>query len=297
MHRDPTPAILDPDAEEARGPVRLGRLDQIARLFGDDWARRPALVAAALALLERVPRVIVAPSLDALSDESDLIALVHPLSGDARATLTRPHPDATLIADLPADATPGEVLAAHKRGLRYAHPAGAVMLPGHRRPLPVSAAALALPLLAGRPALGPLTELHPRPLAPALVDAGVIALTTRAAPRSGPRIVLPPGVRPLRRPPAPDPETSAVATGPTAHLEAKLTELSRRFTHRLGRDRGALATLKREAERLLQAEVAAGAITGFALVVEPAGDDLAIEVAVTLPRRVGKVLIRVHQTA
>lgn len=56
-----------------------------------------------------------------------------------------------------------------------------------------------------------------------------------------------------------------------------------------------MAALRRDAERVLQSERVGGVITGYALSIEPVGDDVMIEVAVTLPKRVGKVIIRAAQ--
>jgi len=279
-----------PDA----GPTRLARVNDIVRLFGETgWHEQsPALAAAALALMEGVPRVVVASSLATLPADIELIAITGNSTATATHELVAP-PGVTLLVDLTPEVTVADVLAAKARGVRFVHPGGTVMLPGQRRAVRIGGAALALPLLFGHSQLGALVELAtPSPIAPALIEAGVLVLTTRTPVRSGPRVVLPAGESP--RPRATPLE--AAPGGPTAHLEAALNDLARRFTHRLGKDRGAHATLKREAERLLQAEVAAGTITGYALAIEPAGDDLAIDVAVTLPRRVGKVIIRVHQT-
>lgn len=277
-------------------PVRLGRFGDIARLFPDE-TRAPALVAAAVALLEGVQRVVVAPTLADLPSEPsgiDAIVIADRLDRDARAALRAPQREVPVLVDLASDVTAGEVLAARARGVRFVHPGGAVLLPGQRHGLPIGGAALALPLLFGRPALGALCELHPAPLDDALAAAGVLALTRMTPPRSGPRITLPPGEShlPARRAASLAPSPTS---GPTARLEAALGELAQRFSHRLERGPAALASLEREAQRLLQTEVASGAITRYALALHPDGDDLAIEVLVWLPKRVGQVVIRVNQ--
>lgn len=290
-------AIVGPLANPERC-VRLGRLGDVARLFpGED--RAPTLVAASVALLEGLTRVVVAGTLEALPDDVALVAWVAPLGPDARAALRSPRPEVPLLVDLPDDASPAEVLAARARGVRYVHPGGAVLLPGQRQAIAVGGAALAMPLLFGRPSLGALCELRPSTprttIDEALVDAGVLVLTTFTPPRSGPRVTLPPGEHRLATPAIDADASAAPATppGPTARLEVALGELAQRFSHRLERDPAALATLEREAQRVLQAEVATGAITRYALALQPEGDDVAIEVAVALPKRVGQVIIRV----
>lgn len=293
-------AIVGPLANPERC-VRLGRLGDVAHIFpGED--RSPTLVAASVALLEGLAHIVVAARLEALPDDVALVACVAPLTPDTRAALRSPRPEVPLLVDLPDDASPAEVLAARARGVRYVHPGGAVLLPGQRQAVAVGGAALALPLLFGRPSLGALCELRPMPprttIDDALVDAGVLVLTTFTPPRSGPRVTLPPGERRLaaRATGEDDDAGAAPATplGPTARLEVALGELAQRFSHRLERGPAALATLEREAQRLLQAEVASGAITRYALALHPEGDDVAIEVAVALPKRVGQVIIRVQ---
>lgn len=274
--------------------VRLGKVGDIARLFPDE-ARAPALVAAAVALLEGVERVVVAPTLAALPAEIDAIVIADRLDRDARTALFAPRPEVPVLVDLPADATAGEVIAARARGVRFVHPGGALLLPGERQAIAVGGAALALPLILGRPALGALCELQPAPLDDALVAAGVLVLARLTPPRSGPRITLPAGERPIFTAAA---SASRTGSDPTARLEASLGELAQRFSHRLERGPAALATLEREAQRILQAEVASGAITRYALALHPEGQDggdLAIEAVVWLPRRVGQVVIRVSQ--
>jgi len=294
-------AIVGPLARPERC-VRLGRLGDVARLFPGE-ALSPAPLAASVALLERVPRVIVAGSLAALTEDVAIVAFAGGLDLDARSSLRAPTPDVPLLVDLTADVTPAEVLAARARGVRFVHPGGAVLLPGQRGVLPVGGAALALPLMFSHPTLGALCELRPAPIDDALVLAGVIVLTTVTPPRSGPRVTLPPGQPRLATRARPDDDASThdgtdgtgapAPAGPTARLERALGDLARHFSHRLERGPAALATLEREAQRLLQAEVASGAITRYSLAIQPAGDDLAIEVAVSLPRRVGQVIIRV----
>lgn len=271
-------------------PRRLARFADIERFAGEGWpARSPALVAAALSLIESVPRVVVAPSVAALPSEITIVAAVGQLAPEYRDSLRAP-PGGTLLLDLTEDVSAGEVLAARRRGLRFVWGGGNFLLPGQRYASRVEGAALALPLVFGRPMLGPLVDLIPAPLATDLRGAGVLVLETYAPKRSAPRVVLPVTERA-----APEVAPDATPSEPNARLEAALRELSERFTHRLGRDPGAIATLKREADRLFQAEVASGAIKAYALAIEPVGDDLSIEVVVTVPKRVGQVIIRVTQ--
>ena len=261
------------------GAVRLGRVGDFERLFGP-WHDCPALVAAAVSLMNGVPRVVIASTLAEL-DMEHVLALRVPL-----ASIDRP-----ALVDFDAAMTAPDIEAAKARGVRVVHPHGAVLLPGARHMTAVGGAALALPLRFGQAQLGPLAELRTAPIDDALVKAGVLMLTQRSAPRSSPRVALPW----QEAQPRPEPE----ACGPLAHLEAALSDLAQRYTHRLRspRDGGPsdVAGLRRDAERLLQAERVGGVITGYALSIEPVGDDLAIEVAVTLPKRVGKVIIRVAQ--
>ena len=265
---------------------RLGKVADFERLFGP-WHDHPTLVAAAVALMNGVPRVVVAPTL-ALLEDIEHVAILGAVS---LASIHRPTEREALV-DFDAAMSLTEIASAKARGVRVVHPAGAVLLPGARHMTPVGGAALALPLCFGQAQLGPLVELRPTPIADDLITAGVLMLTQRSAPRSSPRVALPWHETRLRPP--------AEASGPLAHLEGALSELAQRYTHRLRDPRSAggasdLATVRRDAERLLQAERVSGVITGYALSIEPVGDDLVIEVAVTLPKRVGKVIIRVAQ--
>jgi|GEM_PF-6997314 len=273
-------------------PLRLARMADIDRLAGEGWAARsPALVATALALIESVPRVVVAPSVAALPSEITLVACVGQLEPAYRDSLRAP-PGGTLLLDLTEDVSAGEAIAARRRGVRFVWGGGNFLLPGARFASRVEGAALALPLVFGRPMLGPLVDLIPAPLATELRGTGVLVLETYTPKRSAPRVVLPVTERARA-----EVASETIPSEPNARLEAALRELSERFTHRLGRDPGAIATLKREADRLFQAEVASGAIKGYALAIEPIGDDLSIEVVITVPKRVGQVIIRVSQAS
>jgi hypothetical protein len=272
---------------ERNGAVRLGRYADLERLF-PTFHDEPGLVAAAVALLESVPRVIVARALGDLPPEVAAIALVGPQTAETRAALRAPSSESPILCDFTPDLTAAEVRAARIRGVHFVHPGGAVLLPGQRQPRQVGGATLALPLVLGRRSLGPLCEVQVSPLDEALCRAGVIALETRSPPRSGPRVVLPDAA-----PRVPSPVDESPATGPTSRLEASLTALAREFSHRLDRGPSAFATLEREARRILQAELTSGTLSRYALAVRPESENFAIEVLVTLPKRVGEVVVRV----
>ncbi len=283
-----TAGIVGPLRGPARS-VRVSRFQDLARQFPGETLE-PPVVAAALALLEGVPRVVIASSLDLLADDVAAVVLTGPIPRDRRLTLRHSSP---LIVDLPSDADASEIADAKARGLRFVAPCGAVLLPGERQAQRVGGAALALPLLLGRPHLGPLCELAPHQVDPLLVEAGLISLrASRTSPRSAPRVMLPPGQRPIA---VATPTPEAAPSGPAERIERTLTELTQRFSNRLERGPGAHSTLEREARRLLQTEVSSGAIKGYALMVSPEGADIAIEVVIKLPKRVGEVIVRVRQ--
>jgi hypothetical protein len=197
-------AIIGSTPRPHLGPVALTHLGDIERLFGEDvipgvpWhASSPALVAAALALLEDVPRIVVADSLAAVAEEVRLVLVPGALTREARAALAAPTPEVPVYADLPDDPTLDEIRHARARGVRFVHPGGSVLLPGRRRAIPVGGAALALPLMLGRRALAPISGLTPVRTADHLGPAGVLCLETRTLGHGAPRVVLGAGATPL----------------------------------------------------------------------------------------------------
>lgn len=268
--------------------LRLASIHDIWRLSGPGWAARsPALVAAALALLEGVPRVVLAPTVAALPSDIALAAIVDPLPPAAREALRAPR-GGLLLADVGDDVSPGEVLAAQRRGVRFVIGIANFLLPGVPNAALVGGAALALPLVFGRPMLGPRVDFIPQPVAPEMRGVGALVLVTYTPKRSPPRVVLPVTER-GRSDAAPEPTPSE----PDARLEDALRALSERVIDPLEEDPAGVVSLEREARRMLSSEIESGAITGFTIAIEPIGEALAIEVVVMVPRREDPVVIRV----
>ncbi len=273
------------------GVLRLASIHDIWRLAGADWATRsPALIAAALALLEGVPRVVVAPTLSALPSDIALCAIVDPLPPDARDALRAPRGGRVLI-DVGDDVSPGEVLAAHRRGVRFVIGTAHFLVPGTPHGVVVGGAALALPLVFGRPMLGPRVDFIPQPVAPEMLGVGALVLLTYASRRWSPRVVLPVLER-GRADAAPEP----VPSEPDARLGDALLELSERVMRPSAEDPRGIAAFEREARRMLAWEIQSGAITSFTIAVEPIGEALAIEVVLTVPRREDPIYIRLVKT-
>jgi len=329
-----------PDLPRSPPSLTAIRWPDLERLLDPAASASDAVVCAAVLLLHRAGhvRAVLARTLDDLPAEVDAIALPGPIVIDTITSFLTPSPPRPpLILDLPDLSAPlGATSPPPSLDVRYVRARGSVTLPGRLRALPVSGTTLALPLLLGTPTLLPLCDLIV-PLAPPEDRApGLVDLVLLRRPRSGPRVALASGTLPLlprhapgddlpdtvgasddtearaaeapsqptreptasgwvREPVDPRPSDSAIA-----RLEASLGALTDRFAHRLERGPAPLATLRREASRLLQAERARGAIGSFALSVELAqdhdgADAFIIEAAVTLPRRVGKVILRVVQ--
>lgn len=320
-----TPLPLPP-----RG-VRAGRLVDLLRVLKvadyDVW-RHPELVVAAAALLHRVPRVLLAtepaPLMAAHTFGARDAVLVADLETAAR--LEAAGGDTTDRPALFAPATFEPAASARAPGSRV-YPtlgAGQVLLPQHPRLVPIPGAALAAILYtSGAPTLLPTVEYAPPPDLPAVLeDLGELGLLLLR--RIGPsrRVGRGPG---FPRPPRPEPDagpTLEASTGSTIApgaadgtpplppellpLRAALAALCERSSHRLALDESGARTLEREAKKLLQTEVVAGRIKGWALAVVPIGPigpgapgdqrddvtDLGLEVVVTLPRRVGQVILR-----
>jgi hypothetical protein len=323
----PTVAIVGafsarPDLPAPPPRLTASRWPDLERLLDPASAPTEAVLCAAVLLLHRAGavRVVLTREVADLPPDVDVVVLPGHVSIETLTFLGALPSRPTLVLDLPKegrDPPPSPTV-------RYVRARGSVQLPGRLRRQPASGTTLALPLLLGTPTLLPLCELDAPPLPPDDGTPLLVDLVLRRPPRSGPRVALAPGTLPLFPPrldhddalsdDAPNgdatpatPSQPSQATRPNgpsdpavAGLETALGALTERFAHRLERGPAALATLRREASRLLQAERARGGITGFALSVELAEDQdgadaFVIEAAVTLPRRVGKVILRVVQ--
>lgn len=297
------PTLPLPD-RGARG-VRASRMADLLRVLGlpdhEVW-RHPELIAAAIALTHKVQRVVLASSPGALSD------------ADARVLIAPPEPAAEFAVPdregwswLDTTSTPTFVDVApplvapdplwRRRGLHLVPGRAEALIPQHPRRVPASPAVLAATLhLSGRPTLLPTIELMPGPLTgDELLELGLCPLALRGPSR---RVGRGPGFPVLRL--SSDAPTSEQHSDPDIPselrpLRAALSALCERSSHRLAPGEEGMRTLDREAKKILQAEVAAGAIKGYALAIVPLGDelqDLGMEVVVTLPRRVGQVILR-----
>lgn len=300
--------VLSPSLPLPARGVRAARVSDLLRVLAvadhDLW-RHPVLVAAALALTHKVSRVIVAAGPDALADAA-AIALLDPPPMAFDGPVPAPPPP-WLFRDIPtfAAATPGPPLdpSWRRHGLHLVPGRAEVLLPHHPRKVAVSAAVLAATLFAtGRPTLLPTVEFTP-PHEPAdeLTELGYAVLSLRGPSR---RVGRGPGFPSAPSAPGAPPPTSAPRPPPDLPPElwplyASLTALCERSSHRLAPLEAGMRTLDREANKLMQQEVALGRIKGYALAITPTGDDLtdlAIEVVVTLPRRVGQVILRLSPT-
>jgi len=306
--------------------VRASRLTDLLRVLQvadyDVW-RHPALVAAATAFMHRVSRVVLSTSLDALLDLDAIVDLgPHELApvappSDAPPIFSNGPDDTTLAALVLAEGlavdTPTADLAA-KAPQRHFYPTlgkASVLVTQHPRMVPVPPSALAATLyVSGAPTLLPTVEyLAPPHDAEVLADLGFVVLRalgpsrrvargfgfpsprgTGADSAAAPAELAPSGLL------TSDSSTNSAPLPPElASLRQSLGALCERFSYRLPSDPSGMKVLDREAKKLLQSEVVAGRIKGFALAITPTGDDLqdlGLEVVVTLPRRVGQVILR-----
>ncbi len=313
---------------------RLADLLRVLQVADYDVWRHPALVAAATAFMHRVSRVVLATSLDALLDLDAIVDLgpfepapITPPS-DAPPIFTTGPDDTNLAAlvtalGLAADTAPVELAAEAPRRLYPTLGKASVLVTQHPRMVPVPPSVLAATLyVSGASTLLPTVEyLAPPHDADTLADLGFVVLRTLGPSRRVARGFGFPS--PRRREPdvatagaelAPsglltvDSSTSSGSSGSSGasgasaplppelnSLRSALGALCERFSYRLPSDAGGMKILDREAKKLLQSEVVAGHIKGFALAIVPTGDDLqdlGLEVVVTLPRRVGQVILR-----
>lgn len=285
-----TPRALD-------RPVRAARFAQLAPLLGvrdEELAHCPVAAAALLALTHRAPRVVVAGALEQVADADDTALIVAPGPRDAasRRALWAGRRDlrAPLLLAWAPDVDAEEVREAGERNATFWAPGGSFRAPGPPRGVPVCGAAIAAGLLAGdvRP-VDHFIDLGPPPEA---LPEGVRLLERRgdgrvALPAGAPR----PFVAARGAPPGP-----AAPADPLPRLSRALEALKERAAFRGVTGAAAVAALRREAEHLLRAEVAAGRVTAWALSVEVPEDepgDVVIEAQVRLPTRVGQVIVRV----
>lgn len=290
--------------------VRAARMADLLRVLGlpdhEVW-RHPELIGAAIALTHQVGRVVLSTSFENLEGV------------DARVVVSRPEaasdfaaPDREGWTWLDSASTPTFVDVApplvapdplwRRRGLHLVPGRAEALIPQHPRRVPASPAALAATLyLTGRPTLLPTVELTPGPVpADELLELGLCPLALRGPAR---RVGRGPGF-PTQRP-APSPPTSEQLSDPELPAELRplrvaLSALCERSSHRLLPGEEGMRSLEREAKKILQAEVAAGTIKGYALAIVPLGDelqDLGMEVVVTVPRRVGQVILRLSPLA
>lgn len=302
----PSPAFPIPD----RG-VRAARMVDLLRVLGvadhDVW-RHPELVAAAVALTHQVGRVVLTRSPEGLFDVDARVVITAPETASQFAAPEREGwswlestSTPTFLEVLPPLVAPDPLW--RRRGLYLVPGRAEALIPQHPRRVAASPAVLAATLyLTARPTLLPTIELSPGPLPPdELLELGFCPLTLRGPSRRvsrGPG--FPPPAAAMRTPPGVEPPGSDQPTDPDLPAElrplrAALAALCERSSHRLAPGEEGMRTLDREAKKILQAEVAAGAIKGYALAIVPLGDqlqDLGMEVVVTLPRRVGQVILR-----
>lgn len=304
----PSPSLALPE----RG-VRASRMVDLLRVLkiaDHDVRLHPELVAASVALTHQVDRVVLSADPSHIQNDShDIearVALTAPASADTFAGPT--HPAWSWVEDSPSALTFAAVeppLQApdpvwRRRGLYLVPGRAEALIPQSPRRVPISPAVLAAVLyLTGRPALLPTIELSPgvTPLDD-LIDLGLCPLALRGPAR---RVGRGAGFPARRPPPDAPPRTDApsktdVALPPElSPLRTALLALCERWSYRLPEGEAGMRTLDREANKVLQAEVAAGRIKGYALAITPLGDDLqdlGMEVVVTLPRRVGQVILR-----
>jgi len=304
--------VLSTDLTLAPKGVRTSRLADLLRVLQvadyDAW-RHPELVAAATALMHRISRVVLATTLEPLLDLDAIVFLgPHELTPVARPADSPPiftsAPEDTTTSDLTTRPAPR-----HYPTLGRA----SVLVTQHPRMVPVSPAVLAATLyVSGVPMLLPTVEYLAPPQDPQwLTDQGFIVLRTLGPSRRVARgFGFPSPPRHSDRS-AEHPELeglgllTAGSSGPStstpplpaelASLRTALAALCERFSYRLPSDPSGMKVLDREAKKLLQSEVVMGRIKGFALAITPTGDDLqdlGLEVVVTLPRRVGQVILR-----
>lgn len=292
--------------------VRAARMADLLRVLGlpdhEVW-RHPELIAAAIALTHQVGRVVLASSNESLDGVEARVVVSQPEQASDFAT-----PDREGWAWLESTSTPTFVDVApplvapdplwRRRGLHLVPGRAEALIPQHPRRVPASPAALAATLyLTGRPTLLPTVEFTPGPLpADELLELGLCPLALRGPAR---RVGRGPGFPSMRPPPGerspPEEQSSDPELPPELRpLRAALSALCERSSHRLAPGEEGMKTLDREAKKILQAEVAAGTIKGYALAIVPLGDelqDLGMEVVVTLPRRVGQVILRLSPLA
>lgn len=301
----PNPAFPIPD----RG-VRAARMADLLRVLGlpdhEVW-RHSELIAASIALTHKVERVMLTTSPEAMSDADArvLIAPAEPASEFAA-------PDFEGWAWLESTSTPTFVDVApplvapdplwRRRGLHLVPGQAEALIPQHPRRVPASPAVLAATLyLSGRPTLLPTIELTPGPLpADELLELGLCPLSLRGPSRRVGRGPGFPAPRQSSNPPTSELPSDSELPAELRPLRAALSALCERSSHRLAPGEEGMRSLDREAKKILQAEVAAGTIKGYALAIVPLGDelqDLGMEVVVTLPRRVGQVILRLSPLA
>jgi len=282
--------------------VRAGRWRDLRALVGADEADLgpyPALGAAYLALVARLPRVVVAPDVRATGDVA-YIVVPGRLSEAQRARLLadrQGRDDIPMLLDLPEGVDLETIDRARTRGVFFCGPGGTFEVPGVPRAIPVGGAAMALPLLVAAPALGPMVALAGRGeeiVPPAARQAGAIGLVS-VGPAA--RVTLAPGTRPPppRRPTAEPPGDAGRGAGVEAALAAAFEDIARRHAFRYDPGPAGWQALRREAEPVLERARAAGHITGYALRVGPEveGGGALIEAFVAVPRRVEQVIVRV----
>jgi hypothetical protein len=311
---------------------RLADLLRVLQVADYDAWRQPALVAAATAFMHRISRVVLATSLDALLDLDAIVDLAPhepaplPPPSDSPPIFTTGPDDTTLAAlvtalALAADTPPADLAAeAPQRRLYPTLGKASVLVTQHPRMVPVPPSVLAATLyVGGAPTLLPTVEyLAPPHDVDTLADLGFIVLralgpSRRVARgfgfpsprRSEPDVAAGAELAPSGQLTVDSPTTWATSatsatSGPAplppelASLRSALGALCERFSYRLPSDPSGMKVIDREAKKLLQAEVVAGRIKGFALAIVPTGDDLqdlGLEVVVTLPRRVGQVIL------
>lgn len=280
---DDAPLIVGELPADLPTPLRVGRWsDVLARLGDGPWPA--AALAACCALTHRAPRVVLARPDVATTLSSPLTLELTPLPRDSER---RPRVVRAYGADLPPP--PAALASGADAGLLVVAGHGRFIPPGRGRAVPIDAASLAFTLLAA-PGASLLPTVTLDALTPRERDALQPDVATLRLARG--RVALPPGISPL----APGPTAERPPADP---LAAALEALVKTHAFRLERgDAGALAGLRREAERILREEVRARRVEGFAIAVAPGEDDdgpVALEVVLRLPRRVRQVVLRVGQ--
>lgn len=257
-------------------PVRAQSVRALEDLLGPVLGS-PSLLAAAHALMHRVPRVVLAtPDVVAAVDDAALTLWL--AAEDPRAADPRP-----LIAPLDAAAPAERVRDLVAARVTPIAGTGRWVTPGSSRPIAMTAAALALPLHAGAVReLLPTVDVDRLAVDDAVLAAGLETLTVHLG-----RVVLARGRRPLVAPPA-------VADPPIVDpLAAALDRLVRDHAFRGASGAAGRAALQREALRILREQVRVNAITSFALDVRDEDGAPVIEVAVGRPKLAERVILRI----